>query len=438
MYHLRTIARLAVSFALMTLLCSGCVATKAIPVRKLNSTLLAKPRAEKKSIDFSRLAQDPPKSYILGPGDILGVFVEGALGEVDSQPPAHYSQNLDIPPATGYPVPVSDEGTIDMPLLKSPLHVAGLTLPQTSQRIRETYVQEHKILADDKARTIVTLMRKRRYQVLVVREDSGSGNNPQLGAMKRGSAMAVNLDAFENDVLHALAATGGLPGLDANNELIIIHRGFTKLEQRDEIIQKLQAPTEGADPPPISADIAATLGISQTGHHVTRIPLRIGPDDPPLALQECDIVLATGDIVYLESREREVYYTGGLLQGKEILLPRDYDLDVMAAIALAGNSIGNGPGTGNMNAGGGNVLSGSGMMNPRGLCPPTQVIIVRKVNGSQVPIKVSLSRTLVDPRERILIKPGDMILLQYTPSELIANIILNNVSINYFINSSGL
>ena len=42
-----------------------------------------------------------------------------------------------------------------------------------------------------------------------------------------------------------------------------------------------------------------------------------------------------GDIVFIETREREVYYTGGVLQGREIPLPRDYDLDVLAAISLA-------------------------------------------------------------------------------------------------------
>jgi hypothetical protein len=45
-----------------------------------------------------------------------------------------------------------------------------------------------------------------------------------LGAAKRGTGKLVKLPAGENDVLHALAETGGLPGLDARNEIVIVRR----------------------------------------------------------------------------------------------------------------------------------------------------------------------------------------------------------------------
>jgi protein involved in polysaccharide export with SLBB domain len=422
--------------ALVVLCLSGCVASQAIPVRKLPPSLLAAPRAQKHAIDFSRLAQDPPPHYILGPGDILGVFVEGALGQVDSPPPVHFSQSERIPPSTGFPVQVSEDGTIDLPLLKAPLRIAGLSLLQASKLVRETYVTEQKILAEDKARTVVTLMRKRKFQVLVIREDASTPTTPTNIPTKRGSATAVDLDAFENDVLHALAATGGLPGLDAVNEVVIIHRGFVEESQRAQLVQKLQLPFQNELPPPNSTEIAKLLGVAPAGHHVTRIPLRVDDHEQNVTIDKRDITLSTGDIVFLESRDRDVFYTGGLLPGKEILLPRDYDLDVMAAIAMAGSSVGNGPGTGGST--GAIVQGGSTSMNPRGLIPPTQVIVIRRVNGSQVPIKMSLRTMMTDPRERILIKSGDMILLQYTHTELIGNILLNNVGVNYFFNSSNL
>ena len=45
------------------------------------------------------------------------------------------------------------------------------------------------------------------------------------------------------------------------------------------------------------------------------------------------MILQSGDILKIESRETELYYTGGLLPVGEFVLPRDYDLDVIEAVA---------------------------------------------------------------------------------------------------------
>ncbi len=47
------------------------------------------------------------------------------------------------------------------------------------------------------------------------------------------------------------------------------------------------------------------------------------------------MVLKEGDVVYIESREAESFYTGGLLPGGESRFPRDNDLDVLGAMAFA-------------------------------------------------------------------------------------------------------
>ncbi len=67
---------------------------------------------------------------------------------------------------------------------------------------------------------------------------------------------------------------------------------------------------------------------------IIKIPVRIGPGENP-NLTEADITLYDGDIVFIESRETEVFYTGGLLGGGQYTLPRDYDLHVLEAIAVA-------------------------------------------------------------------------------------------------------
>jgi hypothetical protein len=120
--------------------------------------------------------------------------------------------------------------------------------------------------------------------------------------------------------------------------------------------------------------------------------------------------LEEGDVVYIESRDAEVFYTGGLLRGGEHLIPRDYDLDVLGAMAIAGQGIGSQAGQG------GQV--GGGLVQGIGGVPPGRLYILRKTpcNG-QVAIEVDLAKAINDPRSRPLVQPGDVLILQYKPCE---------------------
>ena len=412
--------------ALLAVVDSGCTSCEAIPAGRMPPSLLAKPRADLEQINFIRLRQDPPPVYQLGPRDILGIYIEGVLGQSDQPPPVHFPEKeSNIAPAIGFPIPVREDGTISLPLIP-PIRVAGLTLTQAEDEIRLNYTEKYKILPPGRERIVVTMIRPRTYQVLVVREDSttestASTSSGGLGSAKRGLAKAIDLKAYENDVLHALSQSGGLPGLDAKDQIKILRGAFADAQGRAALLSEL---TDSKN---------SSGGVSPDNPNVVTIPLRLRPSDPPSKYTEDDIILTTGDIVFIETREREVFYTGGLLQGKEMLLPRDYDLDVMGAIAVAGGNVSSGAGTGSMMgmSGGG----GGGLSNARGLIPPTQVIIVRTVEGGyQIPIRVNLRKAQTNPAERILIKPGDLVLLQYTPAELITNIALNNIQLNYFLN----
>lgn len=411
---------------LTALSAAGCVSCKAIPAHRVPPHLLAEPRARKAPINLIQLRQDPPPVYQLGPRDILGVYIETVLGQPDQPPPVHFPENGNSPPALGYPLPVREDGTISLPLVP-PIKVAGLTLTQAEDAVRREYV-ERLLLPQGKERIVVTLIRKRTYQVLVVREDASGGaadpGNSQVGYTKRGLARAVDLKAYENDVLHALSETGGLPGLDAKNEIRILRGAFADAAGRDALLKDLD--NDSMDP------------FSDENPNLVTIPLRRRPEDPPSNIKEEDIILGTGDIVLIETREREVFYTGGLLQGREQLLPRDYDLDVLGAIAVAGGSVGARAGSSNGGGQGFGGGGGGGLSNARGLIPPTEVLIIRKVKGGyQIPIKLNLNRALASPADRLLIQPGDLIILQYTPLELVANIALNNISFNYFLNNFG-
>ena len=56
---------------------------------------------------------------------------------------------------------------------------------------------------------------------------------------------------------------------------------------------------------------------------------------------------------------------------------------------------------------------------------------------NQIAIKVDLNRALVDRSERILIKPGDVILLRYTLCEELGNLFLSVFQVQYLLGSGG-
>jgi hypothetical protein len=53
--------------------------------------------------------------------------------------------------------------------------------------------------------------------------------------------------------------------------------------------------------------------------------------------------------------------------------------------------------------------------------PASKVTILRKINCEQKAIEVDLKCALGDTRQRVVIEPGDMILLEYRPGELFVN-----------------
>jgi protein involved in polysaccharide export with SLBB domain len=421
-------AWIVVGIGLFGLVLSGCssVALSGVPAHRLPRWLQAEPRANRQPINLIRLRQDPPAVYLLGPRDILGIFIQGVLGREEEAPPVHYPVDGSTPPALGFPIPIREDGTLALPLI-DPVKVSGLTLAQAENEIRNEYLRKG-ILIPGQDRIIVTMIRKRTYQVVVVREDIGSqgsvGGVSLAGPSKRGSAYSIDLEAYENDVMHALAVTGGLPGLDAKNELLILRGSFADAQARDGIIQGMADPGAYDGPE----------GYVRNNPNVIRIPMRTDPGTKAVELSEEDIILTTGDIVFIESRDRDVFYTGGLLQGREIALPRDYDLDVLAAIAMAGGANAAGLGTGTL-ARSGAGIGGGGSLGSSSIIPPTQIIVLRKLpNGGSIPIKISLNRALADVSQRVLIQPGDYILLQYTPLELAGNVVLSTFTFNYFIN----
>ena len=423
MTHLGTGITTAAATGVMVTSLGGCTALtqpiEGVPANRLPPQFFAEPKNNLVPVDISLLSLEPPRDYQLDGGDILGVYIEGVLpfnppNAPPEPPPVNFpDRDSTLPPSIGYPIAVQDDGTLSLPLIE-PLDVEGLTLEQVRDTIREAYIDAD-ILRPEKARPIVTLIQERTYNIIVVREDAGGVGGTGAGFIRgddqSASGSVVKLKAYQNDILHALVETGGLPGVNAKNEIKVLRASLADQRKRAEFMQQFYAqqraamldPCNGC-PPPLPEDPS-----------VLRIPLRVQPGVIPNLSPE-DVTLEDGDIVYIESRETEVFYTGGLLPGGEHKLPRDYDLDVLGAIPIAGGNV---SGANNQRQGGAQALGGIGNLSG---VPPGLVYILRKTpcNG-QVAIEVDLASAINDPRQRQLIQPGDIILLRYKCEEELLN-----------------
>ena len=224
------------------------------------------------------------------------------------------------------------------------------------------------------------------------------GIEDSFSSGRQGTGTIVELPAYENDVLDALNMTGGLPGPDAMNEVIIQRGGF----RRDDVTGEL---------------------VFDKGE-IVRIPLRVYPGEP-LPFSPKDIILKTGDILYVKGRTAKFYYTAGLLPGYEVPLPRDCDLNVVEAVARVGGPILNG-GLNASNLSGAIVASGIG--NPS---PSLLAVLRRTPDGRQTIIRVDLNQALRDPRENILVQAGDILILQETPGEAIGRYITDVFTLSF-------
>ncbi|MGF1579458.1 MAG: polysaccharide biosynthesis/export family protein [Gemmataceae bacterium] len=394
----------ALIFAFLVSLC-GCAAitnpvADGIPVRKVPPEYLGIPREQTMRLPEYFLGQPPADPYEVAPGDTLAVYVLGVTGDPNQLPPVTVEASGLRKPALGYPYPVRSDGTLKLPKI-DPLDVDGKTLTQIEQEVTKAYIDAG-ILKKENINVNVDLLKPRTERIIVIREDSGSlsvSPTGVLGNASSGQGFVVDLAAYENDVLHALAQTGGLPGLDAKEE-VIVQKGYLKEgDDPNEILDAMRMCRSGM------------RGFSDPNRRqniqIVRIPLRLNPGER-VTFKPKDVILKTGDVVFIASRRTEVFYTGGLLSPNQFPLPRDVDLRVIDAIALARGPFLNGLITQNNLAG--NVAQ-LGIGSPS----PSLVTVLRKTKrGGQIPIKVDLYRAARDPRENILIKPGDVLILQET------------------------
>ena len=415
----------------LALIISGCATPScimstrnAIPAYRLPVEFRTCSRQTLAPIDLNLLGQQRPKDgHKLGEGDLLGVFVGGILPpKIDDQavvlPPVAIAGNIYYPPfgrintpTIGVPLELRANGTIRLPLVGH-LNLEDQTLDKATDIIRTAY-EEKGLLQQGRERVYLSLIRARVRRIVILRDDAQSPSptfvpKNAVPFTKIGFGEVIDLPVYENDVLHALASSGGLPGIDVFSEVWVFRNREVGVNDPAVIQQQIK---EAGSPEKFAENWV------QKERQIVRIPLRADPNQP-LPFSEEDIVLEDGDVVYLPPREVEYFYTGGQLPGGKVPLPRDRDIDVVEAIALANGSTGGPSGAAIFHAGPGTIY------------PPTQGLVVRKLpNGQQLRIRVDLNRALNNPNERILVQPEDQLLLFFKPSELYANLFFNYVGV---------
>jgi protein involved in polysaccharide export with SLBB domain len=438
--RLRGLATLCLAIVLLGGSLQGCAAlsnpiANGVPVRMISPDLLGESRSGMETIPLTLLRQKPPAAYRLDRGDVLGVWIDGILGEKGATPPTRLLEGINQIPAVGVPISVRADGTISLPLIPA-VNVRGMTIEEAQEAVRTSYTVKNKVLQPGQERIIVTLIRPRTYHIIVIRQDSvtpqqqttpgvTTGVTAGAGASgfvisaggergrgsRRGTGFAIDLPAYENDVLNALARTGGFPGTDAVNE-VVIERGSAN-----------GAPFDGMQGLPGCPPGGFQSGVPGGGQTI-RIPLRVRHGELPNIRPE-DIILQTGDSVFIAAREADLFYTGGLLPPGEHLLPRDTDLDVIEAITQV---------SGILDSGGLNPLNIQGTVFVPGIGSPSPsllTVVRRTPNGEQVAIRVNLNEALRDPRERILVQPKDVLILQETPQEAFARYMSTNFNFSF-------
>ncbi len=422
---------IAASVMLAACLTTGCSSLtnpvlNGIPVRKLPTDLLAQPSRENmQTIPLSLLRQEQPKEYLLAAGDVMGLFIAGVFpptlaDQPLNTPPVYFPSQIDplgagLPPSLGYPVTIRNDGTLALPLVE-PVSLEGLTVEEANERVRNAYTDKG-ILQPGRESVMLTLMQPRQIRVMVFRQEVGgfsAGGRGDISSnnVKQGTGHVVDLRAYENDVVNALANTGGLPGLDSYSGIFIFRGGQSNLE----LTQQLQSLPAGAD----------LSELSDLSVKTDYIPTRWMRGEP-LSFKPEDAILHEGDVVLLEARVKDLFYTAGLLPAGERVLPRDYDLDVVEAVVQVSGSLVNGAFGGNNFNG---LLIQKGLGNPN---PSALTVIRRTPNGGQIPIRVDLNRALTDPRERILVQPGDVLILQETRQESVSRYLNDLFNFNIFV-----
>ena len=352
-------------------------------------------------IDASKFQAPKQSVYTLDEGDTLGVFVEGVVGEFNSMPPVHQpAPGSDLGPAIGFPTLVLHDGSIRLPL-EEPIAVRGLTVAQVESLLKKIYREGDSPILTDRSRVIVSLIRKRTVNVVVVRSDQSQaqsdprfarqGSRP-VSARSDGSGRVynMNLPVGDNDLLNAMMQSGGFPGVNAADQLQVLRNVPASNLQTSSFPRANSFPRTG--------NRQASRGLAQG------FPIRTTASNAASPFPRSQTRLRNGDIVSISGKPTEVFYTGGQLGGGEFVIPRDRPLSVMDAIAQAGG-IPRAQGT-----------TGIPLQQPRVLT------LLRRNGGRQVSMQFDVGSGFSQQASQTRVRSGDYLILDFSPAQRVQNV----------------
>jgi len=331
-------------------------------------------RSSAPKLNLASLSVSAPAEYILGPNDTLKVVVAGL-----SNPGAEERARPIL--AT-----IMANGKVRLPLVGE-VEVSGMNLSQAQKAIDFAY-SDGEVLVSPK--TSVSLEEVATFNVPII----GEVTSPGVYALRR----------HENDLPHAIALAGGLTQFSA--EVIEVQR---RMSEYDLTSGQSAALPEGE----LSSNLFKELleePLDAQPNIVLKIPLRGGTpvivDDNQNLLQEFlsieDVALRPGDVIVVPRQPNEVFFVVGPLSrnnvvnfrvsdldrqlGNAFLLPKDRDVDVVTAVAMAG------------------------YIDP--IDSPSTVTVHRSVSGAPpMLIHVDLIAARYEWKENLYVQPGDIIYL---------------------------
>lgn len=353
------------------LLLTGCYAplrSPGIPASSLPDSFRVPTKTHSIDLNFAALTRDVPDSYILGEGDLVNVEIADLVPRIRRLPPTD-RESRDEPSPYSYVIDarVSKNGEILLPLIGN-VSVKDKTLQQAQETVIEAYSADYL----DDPQVAISLVEKSTTRVLV------------LGHVARPEV--YELPKYEDDIAHAIARAGGL--LEENADEIQVHRR-THVQSPSRAV--LNEPTADAGGPPNDA--------LECHPSVLRIPLR---SNPPVFLSPEQATLHSGDVVVVRDLADEAFFVVGKLSsnnlvrftlgrenrdlGNGFVLPKDRDIDVVTAVAMAG------------------------YIDP--IDSPTTVTVHRtQPDGTPMLIHVDLIAARFDKKENIMVQGGDIIYL---------------------------
>ncbi len=396
-------ARRLIGCIWVAVLSTGCWAplkSYGIPACELGDEYRLPRRTAGEPLNYSLLTVPSRGDYVLGPDDVLDVTIDKLYVGSETRPVR---------------VRVMASGEVFLPML-GPVHVAGMNLGEVNEAITQAYAEKGVF---KEPRTNVSLAEKALTNVVVL----GEVRNPGVQLLPK----------YENDVAHAVAMAGGLTEDAA--EQIEIHRRKVPRElcQVELHYEQIDEPPGSRlqlagvwDPDPVELvpdtpsaapaqpdnlsgtpnraepDAALKLAAAQAadpGMRIIKIPLRGLPAEP---LQPDDVRLHDGDVIVVPSRTNQVFYVVGKLNqtnsvrfnvglrerelGVGFMLPKDREIDVVTAVAMAG------------------------YIDP--IDSPTTVTVNRMGgDGEPMVIRVDLIKARYWREENILVEAGDIIYL---------------------------